>query len=85
MTDQEDTMKLGKSVFDNKEERKSWSCLEQTCSKSLIVLLSQLFVNLLIIVCCFWRIHLSKTGDESTVSVRILCTATAYNLPSPRL
>ena len=65
MTDQEDNINLGKIVFDdNNQERKSWSCLGQTCSKSLIVFLSQLFVILLIIFGCFWIIHLSKTCDE---------------------
>ena len=45
MTDQEDRINLGKIVFhDNNQERKSWSCLGQTCSRSLIVFLSQLFV-----------------------------------------
>ena len=68
MTDPEENLNLGEIVFDdNNQERKSWSCLGQTCSRSLIVFLSQLFVNLLIIFGCFWRIHLSKTCDESTV------------------
>ena len=72
MTDQEDNINLGKIVFDdNNHERKLWACLGQTCSSSLIVFLSQLFVNLLIIFGCFWRIHLSKTCDESTVWVGI--------------
>ena len=45
MTDQEDNINLGKSVFDdNNQERKSSSCLGQTCSRSQIVFLSQLFV-----------------------------------------
>ena len=81
MTDQEDNTNLGKSVFDdNNQERKSWDCLGQTCSRSLIVFLSQLFVILLIIFGCFWRIHLSKTCDESTVWVGILCSAAGYIL-----
>ena len=68
MTDQEDNTNLGKIVFDdNNQEKKSWACLGQTCSRSLIVFLSQLFVILLIILGCFWRSHLSKTCDESTV------------------
>ena len=76
MTDQEDNLNLGKIVFDdNNQERKSWNCLGQTCSGSLIVFLSQLFVIFLIIFGCFWRIHLSKTCDESTVWVGILCSA----------
>ena len=34
MSDQEDNINLGKIVFDdNNEERKSWSCLGQTCSR----------------------------------------------------
>ena len=64
MTGQEDNLNLGKIVFDDTQKRKSWACLGQTCSRSLIVFLSQLFVILLIIFCCFWRIHLSKTCDN---------------------
>ena len=79
MTDQEDKINLGKTVFDDSnQERKSWSYLGQTCSRSLIVFLSQVFVILLIIFGCFWRIHLSKTCDESTVWVGILCSAAGY-------
>ena len=86
MTDQEDNINLGKIVFDdNNQERKSWACLGQTCSRSLIVFLSQLFVILLIIFGCFGRIHLSKTCDEPLVWVGILCSAAGYILPSPRL
>ena len=79
MIDQENNINLGKIVFDdNNQERKSWACLGQTCSRSLIVFLSQLFVILLIIFGCFWRIHLTKTCDESTVWVGILCSAAGY-------
>ena len=86
MTELEDKINLDKIVFDdNKQERKSWSCLGQTCSRSLILFLSQLFIILPIIFGCFWRIHLSKTCDESTVWVGILCSAAGYILPSPRL
>ena len=86
MTEQEENNILGKIVFDdNNQERKFWSCLGQTCSRSLIVFLSQLFVILLIIFGCFWRIHHSKVCDESTVWVGILCSAAGYILPSPRL
>ena len=86
MTDQEDNIELSKIVFDdNNQERISWACLGQTCSRYLYVFLSQLFVNLLIIFGCFWRNHLSKTCDESTIWVRILCSAAGYILPSPRL
>ena len=45
MTDQEDNTNLGEIVFDdNNQERKSWACLGQTSSRSLIVFLSQLSV-----------------------------------------
>ena len=86
MTDQEGNIILGETVFDdNNQERKSWGCLGQTCSRSLIVFLSQLSVILLIIFGCYWRIHLSKTSHESTVWVEILCSAAGYILLSPRL
>ena len=43
MTDQAKNINLGKIVFDdNNQERKSWNCLGQTCSRSLIVFLSQI-------------------------------------------
>ena len=75
MTDQEDNINLGKIVFDDSlQERKSWACLGQTCSRSLIVFLSQLFVILLIIFGCFSTIHFSKTCDESTVWVGNWCS-----------
>ena len=85
MTDLEDRFNLCKIVFDdNNQEKKSWSWLGQTCSVSLIVFLSQLFVILLINPGCLW-IHLSKTFGEATVWVGILCSAAGYILPSPRL
>ena len=85
MTDLEDKNILGKIVFDNKnQERKSWTWLGQTCSKSPTVFLTQLFVFLLIIFDCFWKIHLSKTCDEATVWVGTLCSAAGYILPSPK-
>ena len=85
MTEQEDTNILDRIVFDeNNQERKSWSCLGQTCSRSLSVFLFHLFVILLIIFGCFWRIHLSKTCDESTVWVGYLCSVAGYILPPPR-
>ena len=86
MTAQEDNFNLGEiALNDNNQERKSWSCLGQTCSRSLIVFLSQLFVILLIMFGCFWRLHLSKTRDESTVWVGVLCSAAGYNSLSARL
>ena len=85
MTDQEDNFNPGKLVFvDNYQERKPWACLGQTCSSSLIVFLSQIFVILLYIFGGFWRIHPSPCG-QSTVWVGILCTAAGYILTSPRL
>ena len=61
MTSKEDSIILGK-IFcdDNNQKRKSWACLGQTCSRLLIVFLSQLLVILLIILGCFRRIHLQK-------------------------
>ena len=61
MTDKEYNISLGKIVFDdNNQERKSCACSGKTCSMSLIVFLSQLFVILLIIFGCFWRIRIQK-------------------------
>ena len=86
MTGQEDNNNLGRFVFDdNNQKRKLWACLEQSCSRSLIVFLSQLFVSLLIIFGCFLTIHLSKICEESTVWVEFLCSAAGYILPSPKL
>ena len=45
MIDQEDIINLDKIVFDdNNQEKKSWACSGQTCSRSLILFLSQVFV-----------------------------------------
>ena len=44
MTDPDDNLNLGKPFLNNNQEGKSWSCLGQTCSRSLIVLLFQIFV-----------------------------------------
>ena len=50
MTDQEDKDILGKIVIDDdNQERRSWACFGQTCYRSLIVFLPQLFVILLTI------------------------------------
>ena len=46
MNDQEDNINLCKNVFDdNNQEAKSWVCLGQTCSGSLIVFFSQFFCH----------------------------------------
>ena len=85
MTDQDDNISPGKIVFDdNNQEKKSWALLGQTCSRSLIVFLSQLFVILMISFGCFCIIHFSKTCDGSTVWVGFLCSAAGYILVSPR-
>ena len=82
MTDQEDNSNLGKIVFDdNNQESKSWFCLGQTCSRSLIVFLSQLIVSFLIIFGCFWRVQFSKTCDGSTVWVgNVWCRRITFTL-----
>ena len=79
MPDHTDKINLDKIVFvDQNVEKRSWSGLGQTCSRSLIVFLSQFFVKLLIVCGCFWRIHLTKTCDEYAVWVGILCSAAGY-------
>ena len=61
MTDQEENINLGKIVFDdNNQDKKSWSCLRQTCSRSLIVFLSQLFVIFLSSSVAFGEITFQK-------------------------
>ena len=86
MPDHTDDIKLEKIVFDDQNvERRSWSCLGQTFSRSLIVFFSQFFLKVLIICGCFRRTHLAKTCDESTVWVGILCSAAGHLLHSPKL
>ena len=86
MPDHTDNIILNKFFSEDQNfERRSWSCLQQTCSRFLILILAQFFVTVLIICGCFWRIHLAKTCDESTVWVGILCSAAGYILLSPKL
>ena len=86
MANQADQINLDKIVFDEKNsERKSWSCIGHSCSRSLIVFLFQIFVILLGIVGSFWRKPLSKPCDESTVWVGNLCSAAGIIVPTPRL
>ena len=86
MFDQEDINNLSKISFDDKnQEKKSWSCLGQTCSRSLVVFLSQHFYIFLIIFDCFRTNHLSETCDESTAWVGIFCSAAGNILISSRL
>ena len=52
----ETNLNLEKNVFDgNNSERKSWRCVGQTCSRSIIVFLSQFFIILLIVLGSFWE------------------------------
>ena len=61
ITDREDNNNLDQIVFDdNNQEGNSWACLEQSCSRSLIVFLSQLFVVLLIVLVAFGEPILQK-------------------------
>ena len=61
MTDQEDNINLAKIVFDdNYQQRKSWACLGQTCSRSSIVFLFQLFVFFLLSLVGFGKFILQK-------------------------
>ena len=49
MTELEDKFNQDKIVFDDdNQEKKSWSFLGQACSRSLIVLLSQLFSHFIV-------------------------------------
>ena len=84
MPDQTDDINFDKIVFDGQNfERRSWSCLGETCSTSLIVFLSHIFLLLFIICGCFWRLHLAKTCDP-TVWVGILYSAAGDILASPK-
>ena len=60
MTDREDHINLGKIVFDDNNQERSLGPVWQTCSRSLIVFLSQLFVFLLIIFGSFGEITSQK-------------------------
>ena len=72
MTGLEDNNNLCNFVFDhNSQERKSWSCLGQTCSSSSIVFLSQPFDILFIVFGCFWRIHFQKLETNQLFGLKI--------------
>ena len=86
MPDHTGNINLDKIVFDDQNvETRLWSCFGQTCSRYLIVFLSQLFVMLVITCGCFGRIHLAKTCDESTVWTGFFGSAAGYISPSPKL
>ena len=65
MTDQTDRgLKLGNCVIDDKhQERQSWKNFGQTCNRSLVVFISQFYVILLILACCFARMTLAETCE----------------------
>ena len=68
MTDQEDNINLGKLVFDdNNQERGSWDCLGQTCSRSLIVFLSHFFCDFVQYLWLLLEKSSLKVCAESTV------------------
>ena len=87
MTDHEDKAYSRQNCFWRQQSwRKLWSCLLETCSRSLIVLVP----NFLSFCCLFLMasggsIHLSKTCDQSTVWLGVLCSAAGCFLPSTRL
>ena len=81
VTDEEDNINLGKFVSDDKnQQRNSWACLGQTCPRSLIVFLFELFVKTLNIFGWFWRIYFSKIFEESIVCVGILRSRIGFNI-----
>ena len=62
----ESGLNLGNFVFDdNNQERQSWKCFGQICNRSLMVFLTQFFVNLLFLACCIVRMTLAKTCEET--------------------
>ena len=76
MTDQEDNNNLGKIVFDDNNQGEEILGLFNTNLFQIADCVSvPTFVILLIIFGCFWRIHLSKICDETTVWVGTLCSA----------
>ena len=67
MADQPDTFNLDILVFDgNNSERRPWSCIGHSCSRSLIVFSSQYFVVLLIFLENFSGIHLARSCDVTS-------------------
>ena len=58
MPDPIDDINLDKTVFDDQNvERRSWSCLGQNCTRSLIVFSSHFFCSTL----DYWRLLLAYT------------------------
>ena len=85
MIDQEDN-NLSKIVFDDQQPRENIVGLFGT---NLFQIFNCVFVQKFCeFVAYLWlllRINLLEICDESTVCVGILCSATGYILPSPRL
>ena len=72
MTDDEDNFSLCKIVSDdNNQERKIWACWGQTCSRSLILFLSQLFVIFLIIFGCFGEFTFQKLVTNQLFGLKV--------------
>ena len=75
MPDHTDNMNFDKTDFDDQNVgRRSWSSLGQTCSRYLIVFLSQFFVLLLIFCGCFWCLRLVSLGRKSLGRNLVKCS-----------
>ena len=82
----------GKNVFDDNNQKKSWPCLRQSCSKSLIGLLSQFLVNfdylwlLLEIPPCknLWRTKCLKGNSVYCTTIRFTFPRTSKNIISTK-
>ena len=84
MADQREN-NLNQNVFgDINQEAKSWACLAQTFSRSLIVLVCQRFFYLWLLLKIF-ILQKCMTNQLLPVAVGILCSAAGYILSSPRL
>ena len=78
-------LQLGNFVFDDKnQERQSGKYFRHTCNRSLLVSMSQIFVILLVIACCFVRMKLAETCEMTTIWIAIFSSTVVYNLPSPK-
>ena len=77
------TLNIGNFVFDNENhERKSWKIFGHSCTRYLVVFLSQFVVNLSIVACSIVRITLFKTCKESKTWVPFLSsTVVIFYLP----
>ena len=72
MNEQEYNIILWKIDYDdNSQGNKLWFLLHLSCSRSQIAFWHKFF---LIICDCFWRFHFSKTCDELTICVWLMCS-----------